>query len=62
LTAPLIDPTDSLTSPTEAWLSVCDDLLWAFNHALSNRLAALTSITRILEYSDTGLDPLLSAL
>lgn len=47
---------------TDAWLTVSDDLLWGFNHALSNRLAAISSITRILEYSDTGLDPLLSAL
>jgi hypothetical protein len=46
----------------DAWLSVSDDLLWGFNHALSNRLAAIASITRILEYSDTGLDPLLAAL
>ncbi len=49
-------------SATDAWLSVSDDLLWGFNHALSNRLAAITSIARILEYSDTGLDSLLSAL
>ncbi len=63
-------PTDAAESPgdqqtggaTNAWLAVCDDLLWGFNHALSNRLAAITSITRILEYSDTGLEPLLSAL
>jgi len=48
--------------PSTAWLSVSDELLWGFNHALSNRLAAITSITRILEYSDTGLDPLLTAL
>jgi hypothetical protein len=46
----------------DAWLAVSDDLLWGFNHALSNRLAAISSITRILEYSDTGLDPLLAAL
>jgi hypothetical protein len=49
-------------SASNVWLAVCDDLLWGFNHALSNRLAAITSITRILEYSDTGLEPLLSAL
>jgi hypothetical protein len=49
-------------SPAEVWLSVCNDLLWGFNHALSNRLAALTSIVRILEHSDTGLDPLLGVL
>lgn len=44
------------------WLSVSDDLLWGFNHELSNRLAAITSIAKILEHSDTGLDPLLSVL
>jgi C4-dicarboxylate-specific signal transduction histidine kinase len=43
-------------------LTVSDDLLWGFSHALSNRLAAISSITKIIEYSDTGLDPLLSAL
>jgi hypothetical protein len=62
VTSDPVEQTSAATSPAEAWLSVCDELLWAFNHALSNRLAALTSITRILEYSDTGLDPLLSAL
>jgi hypothetical protein len=46
----------------ETWLTVSDDLLWGFSHALSNRLAAISSITKIIEYSDTGLDPLLSAL
>jgi hypothetical protein len=54
------DPTSGSSAST--WLSVSDDLLWGFNHALSNRLAAITSIARILEYSDTGLDPLLAAL
>lgn len=46
----------------DVWLTVCDELLWGFNHSLSNRVAAITSISRILDHSDTGLDPLLSAL
>jgi hypothetical protein len=48
--------------PAEAWLGVSDELLWGFNHALSNRLAAISSVTKILEYSDTGADPLLDVL
>lgn len=59
---PAAPATDPPISPTDAWLAVADDLLWAINHALSNRLAALTSITRILEHSDTGADPLLAVL
>jgi hypothetical protein len=64
LPVPAAEPSDDHLgeSASNVWLAVCDDLLWGFNHALSNRLAAITSITRILEYSDTGLEPLLSAL
>jgi hypothetical protein len=49
-------------SESEAWLAVSDELLWGINHALSNRLAALISLVRILEHSETGLDPLLDVL
>ncbi|CAN5677517.1 hypothetical protein BH23GEM3_BH23GEM3_05200 [soil metagenome] len=46
----------------DAWLGVSDDLLWGINHALSNRLAAVAAVVRILQFSDTGLDPLFSVL
>jgi hypothetical protein len=53
---------DSGDGHLSGWLRISDDLLWGFNHELSNRLAAVNSIARIIEYSDTGLDPLLTAL
>ncbi len=38
-----------------AWLAVCDDILAGLTHALNNRLAALSSVTRMIEYGDLSL-------
>ena len=46
----------------DAWLNVSDSLLHGVNHALSNRLAALGAIARILEHSDATRDPLIEIL
>jgi hypothetical protein len=53
---------DASHDPPEPWGRVSDELLWGFSHALSNRLAAISSLARILEYSDVGVDPLMQAL
>jgi hypothetical protein len=47
---------------SDAWLSVSDSLLHGVNHALSNRLAALGAVARILERGDAGRDPLIDIL
>lgn len=51
-----VEPTD------DAWLSVSDSLLHGVNHALSNRLAALGAVARILESGYPGRDPLIEML
>ena len=40
----------------DTWLNVSDSLLHGVNHALSNRLAALGAVARILEHSDAARD------
>jgi hypothetical protein len=45
-----------------AWLEIVDELLHSVNHALANRLAALVSLVRVLEYGDSGSQPLLAVL
>jgi hypothetical protein len=55
-------PPSATHSPAEAWLGVSDELLAAANHALSNRLAALISLVRVLEYGDAAANPLLAVL
>lgn len=46
----------------EGWLGVSDGLLRGINHALSNRVAAVGAVARILERGDTGGEPLMRAL
>jgi signal transduction histidine kinase len=55
-------PTAPAATAAEAWLGVSDELLSAINHALSNRLAALISLARVLEYGDAAGNPLLPML
>ena len=50
------------TGASEAWLQVSEELLRGANHALSNRLAALGAIVRVVESSGSGSDPLIEAL
>jgi hypothetical protein len=53
---------DAAAGAAEVWLSVCDDLLSGLSHALNNRLAAVGSIARVLEYGDIGGDSLYATL
>jgi hypothetical protein len=46
----------------DAWLLLSDNLLWAINHALNNRLAALGSLVRVMEANAAAEDPLLTML
>jgi hypothetical protein len=46
----------------EPWQTVADELLGAVNHALNNRLAALISLVRVLEFGETGTNPLFDVL
>ena len=50
------------TGASEAWLQVSEELLRGANHALSNRLAALGAVVRVLEHHSTGTEPLIEAL
>lgn len=45
-----------------AWVTVCDDVLAGFTHTLNNRLAALGSIARVIEYGDPAATSLFSTL
>lgn len=51
------DPADAA-----AWLAVSDELISAVNHALNNRLAALLSLSRVLEFDDAAANPLVAVL
>jgi signal transduction histidine kinase len=55
-------PPAATAAAAEAWLGVADELLAAVNHALSNRVAALISLARVLEYGDAAGNPLLVVL
>lgn len=44
------------------WGSTRDALLRGITHALGNRMGALTGLTRILQYSETGAEPLIETL
>ena len=50
------------TGASEAWLQVSEELLRGANHALSNRLAALGAVVRVLEHRPTAAEPLIEAL
>jgi hypothetical protein len=45
-----------------AWLVLAEELVLAVNHALANRMAALMSLVRVLEYGDSASQPLLPVL
>lgn len=50
-----------MNSATE-WGATRDALLRGISHALGNRMGALTGLTRILQYSETGAEPLIETL
>ncbi len=44
------------------WVTVCDDVLAGFTHAVNNRLAALGSIARVIDEGDPAATPFFSNL
>jgi len=60
-----LNPESHAGSPVSvdaAWLAVSDDVLASVNHALSNRLAALISLVRVMEFGGSESESLMPVL
>jgi|GEM_PF-5688718 len=61
-TPPGAQASSSAAEVDAAWLVLAEELVLAVNHALANRMAALISLVRVLEYGDSATQPLLPVL